>query len=164
MEYCVLVLLFRAFVVFSHKTIFKGVKPLKKPPNSFYWCNKNFLKFTQISKVKEVSDVCKVSPKERVDGVEGDGEEGHGEGQAELDVLGAGGGQPEELVGRPRGVRGGVARARTLIASKVPLRHLTLLRAVLLHGVTDAARQEVGEELKEEIAFKFDIPNSNLML
>ncbi len=120
------------------------------------------MEFTEISKLEEVSDVGKVSPEERVDGVEGDGEEGHGEGQAELDVLGAGSGQPEELVGRPRGVRGGVARARTLIASKVPLHNLTLLRAVLLHGVTDAARQEVGEELKEGIAFKFDIHNSEV--
>ena len=41
---------------------------------------------------------------------------------------------------------GGVAR--TLISGKVPVRHLPLLRTLILHGVTDAARQEVGEELK----------------
>ena len=53
----------------------------------------------------------------------------------------------------------GVARARTLISSKVPVRHLALLGAVLIHGVTDAARQEVGEELKRKVRLIF-IPNS----
>ena len=42
----------------------------------------------------------------------------------------------------------GVAGAGTLITSKISLRHLPLLRAVILHGVTDAAGQEVGEELE----------------
>ena len=62
---------------------------------------------TNIAKVQEVSNIRKVSSNERVDGVEGDGEEGHSEGEAELDVLRAGGGHPEELVGGPgAGVRG----------------------------------------------------------
>ena len=48
---------------------------------------------------------------------------------------------------------GGVAGGRALVSSKVPVRHLSLLRAVILHGVTDAARQEVGEELGEDINY-----------
>ena len=109
---------------------------------------KPIIYITKVSEVKEVSNVGKVSSDERVDGVEGDGEEGHSEGEAELDVLRAGGGHPEELVGCPGAGVSGVAGAGTLIPSKISLRHLPLLRAVILHGVTDAAGQEVGEELE----------------
>ena len=46
------------------------------------------------------------------------------EGEAKLDVLGGGGGHPQELVGAPTG---GVRGVAALVAGEVSLRHLALL-------------------------------------
>ena len=102
---------------------------------------------TKIAKVQEVPDVPEVAADERVDGVEGDGEEGDGEGEAELDVLAGGRRHAQELVGA---ARAGVARVpRVRGVAGVPLHHVRV-RALILgaHGVAQAARQQVGEELK----------------